>query len=60
MLEVAEPCLRLGSGAVGMHLAPRGDSHAMGDSNLAATFTHVARELGRRKIAFIARVNIRR
>jgi 2,4-dienoyl-CoA reductase-like NADH-dependent reductase (Old Yellow Enzyme family) len=37
----------------GMHLAPRGDSHSMGDSNLAETFTYVARELGRRRIAFI-------
>ena len=36
-----------------MHLAPRGDAHDMGDSNPAATFGYVARELGRRKIAFI-------
>jgi 2,4-dienoyl-CoA reductase-like NADH-dependent reductase (Old Yellow Enzyme family) len=36
-----------------MHLAPRGDVHSMGDSNPAATFGHVARELGRRKIAFL-------
>ncbi len=31
-----------------------GDAHDMGDTNALATFTHVARELGRRKIAFIA------
>ena len=37
-----------------MHLAPRGDMHDMGDSNLPATFGYVARELGRRKIAFLA------
>jgi 2,4-dienoyl-CoA reductase-like NADH-dependent reductase (Old Yellow Enzyme family) len=36
-----------------MHLAPRGDNQSMGDSNPAATFGHVARELGRRGIAFI-------
>ena len=36
-----------------MHLAPRGDSHDMGDSNPAATFGYVARELGRRRIAFL-------
>ena len=42
-----------GAGRVGMHLAPRGDAHSMGDSNPAATFGYVARELGRRKIAFI-------
>ncbi|HEY0962839.1 MAG TPA: alkene reductase [Pseudomonadales bacterium] len=42
-----------GAGRVGVHLAPRGDSHSMGDSNPAATFGYVARELGRRRIAFI-------
>ena len=42
-----------GAGRVGVHLAPRGDAHTMGDSDPAATFGYVARELGRRKIAFI-------
>jgi len=42
-----------GAGRVGVHLAPRADSHDMGDSDLPATFGYVARELGRRKIAFI-------
>jgi 2,4-dienoyl-CoA reductase-like NADH-dependent reductase (Old Yellow Enzyme family) len=36
-----------------MHQAPRGDSHSMGGSDLAETFTYVARELGQRRIAFI-------
>jgi len=36
-----------------MHLAPRGDSHAMGDSNPLATFGYVAEQLGKRGIAFI-------
>jgi 2,4-dienoyl-CoA reductase-like NADH-dependent reductase (Old Yellow Enzyme family) len=55
MLEVADACIDVwGPGRVGMHLAPRGDSHSMGDSNPLETFTYVARELGRRKIAFIA------
>jgi 2,4-dienoyl-CoA reductase-like NADH-dependent reductase (Old Yellow Enzyme family) len=40
-------------GRVGMHLAPRGDAHSMGDSDRLATFSHLARELGRRRIAFI-------
>ena len=54
MLEVADAVISVwGPGRVGMHLAPRGDAHSMGDSNLAATFTHVASELGKRKIAFI-------
>ena len=38
---------------VGYHLAPRGDSHGMGDSSLAATFGYLATELGKRKLAFL-------
>ncbi len=54
MLEVTDAVVSVwGPGRVGMHLAPRGDSHDMGDSDLPATFGHVARELGRRKIAFL-------
>jgi len=54
MLEVADAVISVwGAGRVGMHLAPRGDLYGMGDSNPAATFGHVARELGKRKIAFI-------
>ncbi|MCP5418967.1 MAG: alkene reductase [Gammaproteobacteria bacterium] len=54
MLEVADAVIGVwGSHRVGMHLAPRGDAHSMGDSNPIATFGYVAAELGRRKIAFI-------
>src|SRR5471032_1473553 len=54
MLEVTDACIAVwGAGRVGMHLAPRRDSHDMGDSTPAETFGYVARELGRRKIAFI-------
>lgn len=54
MLEVADAVISVwGAERVGMHIAPRGDAHDMGDSNPAATFGYVARELGRRKIAFI-------
>jgi len=54
MLEVADACVSVwGPGRVGMHLAPRCDAHGMGDSNPAATFGYVARELGSRKLAFI-------
>jgi 2,4-dienoyl-CoA reductase-like NADH-dependent reductase (Old Yellow Enzyme family) len=54
MLEVTDACIDVwGANRVGMHLAPRRDSHDMGDSNPAATFGYVARELGKRKIAFI-------
>ena len=38
---------------IGYHIAPRMDSHTMGDSNPEATFTYLARELGKRKLAFI-------
>jgi len=54
MLEVTDAVISVwGAGRVGMHLAPRGDSHDMGDSNLATTFGYVAGELGRRKLAFL-------
>jgi 2,4-dienoyl-CoA reductase-like NADH-dependent reductase (Old Yellow Enzyme family) len=55
LLEVTDACIDVwGADRVGMHLAPRGDAHTMGDSDAAATFGYVARELGKRKIAFIA------
>ncbi|MFT4433454.1 alkene reductase [Caballeronia sp. 15715] len=55
MLEVVDACIEVwGADRVGMHLAPRADSHSMGDTDRAATFGYVARELGKRKIAFIA------
>ena len=54
MLEVVDAVVSVwGSGMVGMHLAPRGDTNSMGDSNPRATFGYVAQELGKRKIAFI-------
>lgn len=54
MLDVTDAVVSVwGAGRVGMHLAPRGDAHDMGDSDLAATFGYVARELGRRKLAFL-------
>jgi 2,4-dienoyl-CoA reductase-like NADH-dependent reductase (Old Yellow Enzyme family) len=54
MLEVTDAAISVwGADRVGMHLAPRGDSQGMGDSNPAATFGYVARELGARKIAFL-------
>ena len=54
MLEVTDAAIAVwGADRVGMHLAPRSDSHDMGDSDPAGTFGYVARELGKRKIAFI-------
>ncbi|AYC34145.1 alkene reductase [Pseudomonas cavernae] len=54
LLEVTDAVVSVwGAGRVGVHLAPRADSHDMGDSDRAATFGYVARELGKRGIAFI-------
>ena len=55
LLEAADAAISVfGPGRVGMHLAPRGDSHGISDSNPTATFTYVARELGKRNLAFVA------
>jgi 2,4-dienoyl-CoA reductase-like NADH-dependent reductase (Old Yellow Enzyme family) len=54
MLAVTDAVISVwGADRVGMHLAPRGGSHDMGDSNPAETFGYVARELGQRRIAFL-------
>jgi 2,4-dienoyl-CoA reductase-like NADH-dependent reductase (Old Yellow Enzyme family) len=53
-LEVTDAVVSVwGADRVGYHLAPRGDSHGMGDSNRAATFGYLATELGKRKLAFL-------
>ncbi|MCY1201171.1 N-ethylmaleimide reductase [compost metagenome] len=54
LLEAVDACVSVwGPGRVGVHLSPRGDIHSMGDSDPAATFGYVARELGKRGIAFL-------
>ncbi len=54
LLEVADAVISVwGSDRVGVHLSPRGDAHDMKDSHPKETFSYVARELGKRKIAFI-------
>lgn len=53
-LEATDAAIAVwGADRVGYHLAPRGNSHGIGDSNPAATFGYLARELGKRKIAFL-------
>jgi len=53
LLETTDAAISVwGADRVGVHLAPRGDIHE-GDSNPAETFGYVARELGKRQIAFI-------
>lgn len=54
MMEVVDAVVGVwGADRVGMHLAPRGDAHDMGDSDLPGLFTKVAEELGKRGLAFI-------
>jgi 2,4-dienoyl-CoA reductase-like NADH-dependent reductase (Old Yellow Enzyme family) len=54
MLEAVDAAISVfGPGRVGLHLAPRGDAHDMGDSDLEATFTYVARAMKDRGIAFL-------
>jgi len=54
ILQVTDAVIPIwGADRVGMHLSPRGDAHDMGDSNPLETFSYVARELGKRRIAFI-------
>ena len=53
-LEVADAASAVfGADRVGMHLAPRGDVMGMGDQNPREIFTHLATELGKRKLAFL-------
>jgi 2,4-dienoyl-CoA reductase-like NADH-dependent reductase (Old Yellow Enzyme family) len=53
LLEVVDALIEVwGAGRVGVHLAPRGDEHDMGDDNPRETFGYVMEELGKRQIAF--------
>ena len=54
MLEAVDAAVSVfGPGRVGLHLAPRGDAHDMGDSDLTATFTYVAQAMRERGLAFL-------
>ncbi len=54
MLEAVDAAIDVwGADRVGLHIAPRGDSHDMGDSNPLATFGYVAEQMKKRGIAFI-------
>ena len=53
-LEVVDQAIEVwGADRVGAQIAPRGDSHDISDSNPKETFGYLARELGKRKIAFL-------
>ena len=54
MFEVVDAAISVwGADRVGLHLATRGDSHTMSDSDPSATFGYVAHEAGRRGLAFL-------
>lgn len=54
MLEVADAAIAVwGADRVGMHIAPRSDSHDISDANPRETFGYLLRELGRRHLAFV-------
>jgi 2,4-dienoyl-CoA reductase-like NADH-dependent reductase (Old Yellow Enzyme family) len=54
MLEAVDAAISVfGPKRVGLHIAPRGDAHDMGDSDLPATFDYVARAMRQRGIAFL-------
>ncbi len=53
-LDVTDAAIAVwGGDRVGMHLAPRSDAHGISESQPAETFGYLARELGRRRIAFL-------
>ena len=54
LLEIVDAVISVwGADRVGVHLAPRGDSHDMHDSNPKKLFISVVTELAKKKIAFI-------
>jgi len=53
LLEVMDALIEVwGADRVGIHLAPRGDEHDMGDDDPRETFGYVMEQLGKRQIAF--------
>ncbi len=53
LLEVVDALIEVwGAGRVGVHLAPRGDEHDMGDHDPRETFGYALEQLGQRNIAF--------
>jgi 2,4-dienoyl-CoA reductase-like NADH-dependent reductase (Old Yellow Enzyme family) len=54
LLEITDAAIGVwGAGRVGVHLSPRSDSNYISDANPKETFGYVAKELGKRKVAFI-------
>lgn len=54
LLEVVDAAISVwGAGRVGLHISPGSAVHGMSDSNPAATYGHVVREMAKRQIAFL-------
>jgi len=54
MIEAVDAAISVwGADRVGLHIAPRCDAHDMGDSDPEAIFSYIAREMGKRNIAFL-------
>lgn len=54
LLEITDAVISVWEpGRVGVHLAPRGDAHTMGDDDPATLFGYCAKELSKRNIAFL-------
>ncbi len=54
LLEVTDAVVSVwGASRVGVHLAPRGDAHDVGDSDISSVFHYAAEKLGKRNIAFL-------
>ena len=54
MLEAVDAAISVwGADRVGLHLSPHGGNQGIHDDDPTATFSHVAREAGRRKLAFL-------
>lgn len=54
LLEITDALIEVWGGRrIGVHLAPAMDSHDMGDDTPKETFGYIAKELGKKKIAFI-------
>jgi len=54
LMEIVDGCIGVwGYDRVGVHLSPHHNLHSVWDSDPAALFAHVARELGQRRVAFL-------
>jgi 2,4-dienoyl-CoA reductase-like NADH-dependent reductase (Old Yellow Enzyme family) len=54
MLEVVDAAISVwGAGRVGLHISPGVDANGAHDSDPAATYSYVAREMAKRQIAFL-------